>query len=111
MMSARNSAGYALITAMIITTVVSAFVIGFVSTVNTEQKISKNDTDYSSAFYAAEAGLEKLNSDLSKLFQTSVFPTASEISTIQGTTYQPVISGASYPTYSLTGGQSTRLTA
>jgi len=51
-------------TSLIVTAIITAFVVGFVSVVNTEQKISRNDTEYSSAFYAAEAGLEKLNSDL-----------------------------------------------
>src|SRR5712691_9420259 len=103
--------GYALITSLIVTVVVTGLVIGFISTLNTEQKIARNDTDYSSAFYAAEAGLEKLNSDLSKLFQQSVFPTQSAISGIQGTTSRPQLTGVTYGTYQVTGGQSTNLAA
>lgn len=103
--------GYALLTALIVTTVSSALVLGFISQVNTEQKIARNDTDYSGAFYAAEAGLEKLNSDLSKLFLQSVFPTQSSLTEIQTDDYRPGLPGTSYTNYTLTGGQSTRLTA
>jgi Tfp pilus assembly protein PilX len=111
MNSVKRCEGYALITSLIVTAVVTGLVIGFVNVVNTEQKIARNDTDYSSAFYAAEAGLEKLNSDLSKLFQASVFPTQSEITDIQASGKRPVLTGVTYSTYSASGGQSTTLTA
>ena len=101
--------GYALITSLIVTVVVTGLVIGFISTLNTEQKIARNDTDYSSAFYAAEAGLEKLNSDLSKLFQQSVFPTQSAIKGIQASSAQPQLDRVTYSIYSVSGGQSTTL--
>ncbi len=104
------SQGYAFVTSMIVLAVISALVIGFIQQVNTEQKIGRNDLDYAAAFYAAEAGLEKLNSDLSKEFQQSVFPTASMLASIQGAAYRPGLAGASYTTYSIIGGQSTRLT-
>jgi hypothetical protein len=105
----QDTRGYALITALIVTAVTAALVLGFINQVNTEQKISRNDTDYSGAFYAAEAGLEKLNSDLSKLFLQSVFPSQDDLGAIQGTAYQPQLDGVTFTGYSLTGGQSTRL--
>jgi Tfp pilus assembly protein PilX len=111
MNSAKRCEGYALITSLIVTAVITGLVIGFVNVVNTEQKIARNDTDYSSAFYAAEAGLEKLNSDLSKLFQASVFPTQTEIGDIQGAGARPALTNVTYPTYTVTGGQQTTLTA
>jgi Tfp pilus assembly protein PilX len=110
-MNNARSAGYALITSLILTAITAAFVVGFVSTVNTEQKVARNDTEYSSAFYAAEAGLEKLNSDLSKLFQRSVFPTQAQINDLMSSQARPVLDGISYSTYQVTGGQSTTLTA
>ncbi len=109
--TARPRNGYALITSMIVTVIVTGLVIGFISTVNTEQKIGRNDTDYASAFYAAEAGLEKLNSDLSKLFQQSVFPTQDAIGGIQAEAARPQLANVTYSTYAVVGGQSTRLTA
>ena len=106
-----TSDGYALITSMIVLAVVTALVVGFITQVNTGQKIGLNDLDYTSAFYAAEAGLEKLNADLSKLFLQSVFPTSVQLSAIQGTSYRPAMTTATYPGYSLIGGNSTRLSA
>src|SRR5581483_8813012 len=76
-----------------------------------QQKIGYNDSDYANAFYAAEAGLEKLNSDLSKQFFKTVYPSATQLATIQGSSYQPGISGITYTTYSLTGGQQAHLSA
>src|SRR5262245_12381140 len=108
---ARSNSGYVLITSLIVTVVITAFVIGFISTVNTEQKVSRNDTEYSSSFYAAEAGLEKLNSDLSRLFQQSVFPTQTQVSNLTATAAQPVLNGITYSSYQVTGGQSTTLSA
>src|SRR5687768_13702722 len=105
----RGNDGYALITALIITAIVTALVLGFLDQVRTEQKISQNDTDYSSAFYAAEAGLEKLNADLSKLFQMTTFPTTTQVAEIMTEDAQPNIPNIEYPTYEVTGGQSTRL--
>jgi Tfp pilus assembly protein PilX len=109
MKDARRNAGYALITSLIVTAIITAFVVGFVATVNTEQKVSRNDTEYSSAFYAAEAGLEKLNSDLSKLFQESVFPTQTQVGNLMASAAQPVLTGVTFSTYQVTGGQSTTL--
>src|SRR6478735_3260642 len=104
-MPTPNSKGYALITALIVVTVTAGLVLGFMSQVNTQTKIGYNDSDYSNAFYAAEAGLEKLNSDLSKQFYRSVYPSASQLATIQGASYQPNITSVTFTTYSLTGGQ------
>jgi Tfp pilus assembly protein PilX len=103
--------GYALITALIVTAVVTALVLGFIQQVNTEQKIARNDTDYSSAFYAAEAGLEKLNSDLSKLFQQTVFPTAAQLANLQADAARPALPTVTYITYEVVGGQNTTLDA
>jgi len=85
--------------------------VGFLAQVNTQQKIGYNDGDYSNAFYAAEAGLEKLNSDLSKLFFQTVYPTATQITNIQASSYQPGLPGVTYTTYSVVGGQQAHLAA
>jgi Tfp pilus assembly protein PilX len=106
-----NTQGYALITSLILLTITTGLVLGFLGQVNTLQKIGYNDSDYSTAFYAAEAGLEKLNSDLSKLFFQTVYPTTTQITNIQGSSYQPNFSGVTYTTYSLDGGQQAHLSA
>ncbi len=107
----ENEQGYALVTSLIILAVVSTLAISMVNKVNTEQKIAGNDLDFSSAFYAAEAGLEQMNSDLSKLFSLSVFPTAAQLAAVTNPANQPVISSVTYPTYTVTGGQNATLSA
>ena len=106
----RRQEGYALIVSLIVVVVTAGLVLGFIAQVNTQQKIGINDVDYGGAFYAAEAGLEKLNADLSKLFAETVFPTSSALSEIQDADHKPSISGVTYSTYSVSGGQLTRLT-
>src|SRR5205807_8541999 len=106
-----NTRGYALIISLIILTITSGLVLGFLAQVNTQQKIGYNNSDYSTAFYAAEAGLEKLNSDLSKLFFQTVYPSTTQITNIQGSSYQPGFPGVSFTTYSVVGGQQAHLTA
>jgi hypothetical protein len=108
---ADRNRGYALITAVVLTAVTTVLVIGFYNQVITEMKISRNDTDYSEAFYAAEAGLEKLNSDLSKLFLTAVFPTQAALEDLMDEDHQPVFPGVTFGRYELNGGQSAKLTA
>ncbi len=77
----------------------------------TEQNIAGNDLDYTNAFYAAEAGLENLNSDLSKLFQQTIFPSDAQINALEAPASRPSLPGVTYPEYTVTGGQSTNLTA
>jgi Tfp pilus assembly protein PilX len=105
----KDPRGYALIMALVVTAVTAALVLGFISQVNTEQKIAQNDTDYNGAFYAAEAGLEKLNSDLSKLFASKLFPTQADIATIMAANHQPNLPGITFRQYSAFGGQTTQL--
>jgi len=95
--------------ALIVTAVTAALVLGFIAQVNTEQKIASNDTDYSGAFYAAEAGLEKLNSDLSKLFAARLYPTQADVASIMATNHQPNLTGITFHQYSAFGGQTTQL--
>ncbi|MBI4473251.1 MAG: pilus assembly PilX N-terminal domain-containing protein [Acidobacteria bacterium] len=109
MIRKKREQGYALIMALIIAALVTALLIGFLDQVRIEQKVSQNDTDYSNAFYAAEAGLEKLNADLSKLFQQTTFPTTAQIAEIQTTDSQPQLTNITFLTYEIIGGQSTRL--
>ena len=106
-----NQHGYALITAMIVLVVLSVLVAGFVNQVITEQKISGNDLDYNSAFYAAEAGLEQLASDLSKIFTVTSFPSAAQIVAVTASDKRPVITRVTYSQYAVSGGQMTNVTA
>ena len=106
-----NRRGYALVTAMIVLAILSVLVAGFVNQVITEQKISGNDFDYNSAFYAAEAGLEQLSSDLSKTFTITSFPGAAQLAAVTASDKRPNILKVTYTQYTVAGGQMTNLTA
>lgn len=103
--------GFVLLTSLIVVMIMTGVIVSFVDQVNTEQRIGVNDLDSSNAFYAAEAGLEKQNADLSKLFQRTVFPTGAQLSALQSAAAQPTLPGISYPEYQIEGGQSTALSS
>lgn len=81
----RDERGAALITAMLIMMLMSALMIGFTSVVMSDQQYRYIDRDRVRAFYGAQSGVEKLNSDLSNLFLTNVAPTDAQITAL-GTT-------------------------
>ena len=103
--------GFVLLTSLIVIVIMTGLILAFVEQVRTEQNIAGNDLDYTNAFYAAEAGLEKQNADLSKLFQQTIFPTTAQIDAIEALASQPVLPDITYTEYTVTGGQSTNLTA
>jgi len=103
--------GFVLLTSLIVVVIMTGLIMGFLDQVRTEQNISGNDLDYTNAFYAAEAGLEKQNADLSKLFQLTIFPSTAQIDAIEASASRPVLPGVTYPEYTVTGGQSTNLSA
>jgi len=107
----QHERGYALITSLIVLAIMSALVAGFINQVVNEQKISGNDLDYNSAFYAAEAGLEQLNSDLSKLFALTSFPSTDQLADVVSADRRPNITSVNYTQYTVTGGQRTNLSA
>lgn len=90
---ARES-GIALLTTILILLLMSSLLVGFVLLVNSGQRLSGANNDYGKAFYAAEAGMEKMTADLGNLFDSTYAPTASQISTI--TSAPPVIADISY---------------
>ncbi|MBZ5648630.1 MAG: hypothetical protein LAN37_15580 [Acidobacteriia bacterium] len=78
--SARsNQQGFVLIAALLLLFLLSALAVGLIYTVNSETKISSNDQSNTLAYYNAEAGMEKMMSDLGQLYQVKAAPTAADI--------------------------------
>lgn len=94
----RRQGGIALVTVVMITALFSLMLAGFFLVVNGDQKITASARDHTQTFYGAEAGLEKMSSDLAAYFQKHTSPTLVQL---QGNLTQPsdepVISGISYP--------------
>jgi Tfp pilus assembly protein PilX len=78
--SARSTQqGFVLIAALLLLFLLSALAVGLIYTVNSETKISSNDQSNTLAYYNAEAGMEKMMSDLGQLYQVKAAPTALDI--------------------------------
>ena len=60
----------------------SSLLIGFILLITSGQKLSGINNDYSRAFYASEAGMEKITADLGTLFDTNYSPSAAQIAAI-----------------------------
>jgi Tfp pilus assembly protein PilX len=80
---ARRESGIALLTTILLLMLMSSLLVGFVILINSGQKLSGVNNDYSTAFYAAEAGMEKLTADVGTLFDTNYSPSATQITNIQ----------------------------
>jgi hypothetical protein len=75
--------GVALITALLILFLVSAMVIGMCWMVMTDQRLGGNNKDRETAFYGAEAGMEKLTADMGSAFTTNGKLTAPQVAAIE----------------------------
>jgi hypothetical protein len=80
---AERERGVALITAMLILILVSAMTIGMCWMVMSDQRLGGNNKDRETAFYGAEAGMEKLTADLGAEFTTEGKVTAADVTAIE----------------------------
>lgn len=75
--------GAALATAILILGILGAIAITVLAVVGKEAKIAGSDVKRTQAFYAAAAGIEKMTTDFSGLFQITSRPTAGQLLAIQ----------------------------
>jgi Tfp pilus assembly protein PilX len=93
--------GFALLSSLIILFLLSALAVAiFYSTVS-ERANSGTDLQKNTAYYASEAAMEKMTSDLGNLYQTDKSPSILQINSVTNATYQPNISNASYTEYNI----------
>lgn len=86
--------GVALITVLLVLVLVSAMVVGMSWMVMTDQRLGGNNGNRETAFYGAEAGMEKLTSDLGNMFVQKGSVSASDLAGI--VTITPPIPGVTY---------------
>ncbi|MGB2591577.1 MAG: hypothetical protein WBG02_16725 [Candidatus Acidiferrum sp.] len=98
----RRESGIALLTTLLLMMLMSSLLVGFILLISSGQKLSGVNNDYSRAFYASEAGMEKLTADLGTLFDTNYAPSAAEINAIAAA--PPTIPGIQYLRYDGTSG-------
>ena len=93
-MKTRRESGIALIAALLVMVLLSALLVGFIVSINSEQSLIGNDRDQNRAFYASLAGLEQLTADLGTLFNTNYAPSVAQINAL--TSNVPDIPHVSY---------------
>ncbi|MGA8622320.1 MAG: PilX N-terminal domain-containing pilus assembly protein [Candidatus Sulfotelmatobacter sp.] len=98
--STRDSRGFTLIAALLMTLLLSALAVGLLYLVNNEQRMGNNDLEGNLAYYGAEAGIENLTAQLSTLYQTSQTPDSTSINALTN--------AANYPT-AVTGSNITNM--
>ena len=80
--AANREKGIALITSLLILFLVSAMVIGMTWMVMSDSRLGGNNKDRETAFYGAEAGMEKLTADMGAAFTANGKLTAADIASV-----------------------------
>jgi PilX N-terminal len=98
--------GVALITALLVLIMVSAIVVGMCWMVMTDQRLGGNNKSREVAFYGAEAGMEKMTTDVANQFALKGSLGAADVATIEGlqpTTLPGIqyLNGAGASTYTI----------
>jgi hypothetical protein len=92
----NRQAGIALLTTLLLLVLMSSLMVGFVLLVMSGQRLSGMNNDSSRAFYAAEAGMEKLTADLGNLFSANYAPSSAAVLAMQNTPPNLAAQGISY---------------
>src|SRR5580698_6957933 len=94
-MRTRNSRGFTLIAALLLTLLLSGLAIGLIYLVTNEQHMGNNDLGNNLAYYGAESGMENLTSQLALLYQSSQAPNAASITALTApANYPTAITGS-----------------
>lgn len=94
----RGQRGAALIGALLLLFMAAALAVGITYLVMSERKVSGSDAENNSAYYAAEAGMEKMMADLANLYSIRQAPTVAEITNLAN--FPPALPNVTYPEYS-----------
>ena len=96
-----RESGFVLVATLVIMVILVAMLAGAIYSTTSERINSASDDRKNLAFYAAEAGMEKLTADLGILYSQYKSPTVAQLQGLGSTTNQPVISSASYTEYTV----------
>jgi len=98
----EQEAGIALLTTILLLFLMSSLLVGFAVLLLSNQQLAGANNDQVTAFYAAEAGMEKMTADLGNLFSQTYSPSISQINTLE--TQAPPITAFPGITYSTGDG-------
>jgi hypothetical protein len=85
----RKDAGIALLTTILLLFLMSSLLVGFAVLLLSNQQLAGANNDQVVAFYAAEAGMEKMTADLGNLFSQTYSPSISQINGLETSPYGP----------------------
>src|SRR3984893_14316893 len=95
----RSEKGVALITTLLLLTLLSAIAVALVYKLNHEQHLQGADSGNTVAYYGAEAGMEKMMADLSLLYTQKAAPTNCDIVALETTPPNAAAVGTTYREY------------
>ena len=87
----RKDAGIALLTTILLLFLMSSLLVGFAVLLISNQQLAGANNDQVTAFYAAEAGMEKMTADLANLFSQTYSPSGTEITALETTPNGPPV--------------------
>jgi hypothetical protein len=93
-----NAKGFTLIASLLILVLLSGVAIGLMYMTNTEVRVGGNNLENNLAYYGAEAGMEKMTSDLGNLFNNSA-PNLGAINALQA--FPPTVPNIAYSSYQI----------
>jgi hypothetical protein len=88
--------GVALITALFVLILVTALAVGMCWMVMTDQRLGGNNQFRETAFYGAEAGMEKLTADVGTTFANQGSLSTADMTTLTSVANQPTITGIQF---------------
>src|ERR1700722_14176629 len=92
----KSQKGVALVAVLLMLALMSAMAVALVYKVNHEQHLQAADSGNTAAYYGAEAGMEKMMSDLSLLYTQIHAPTNCDIVALQATPPNQAAVGTTY---------------
>jgi len=93
--------GFALLTVLILVLVISAIAAGIMYSTIAEQSNAGIDQQRNTAYYAAEAAMEKMTSDLGTLYTFNKAPGITQINGLTAPSYYPGVTNATFQEYSI----------
>src|SRR3984893_4205780 len=100
--ASNTQRGIALVSVLLLLVVMSAMSVALYYKVIHEQRLQQADSGNTGSYYGAEAGMEKMMSDLSLLYTQKAAPNTCDIATLQATPPPQAAVGSTYPEYVIT---------
>lgn len=91
--------GFTLIAALLLLLLMSGLAVGLMYMTSTEARVGSNDMENNLAYYGAEAGMEKMTSDLGNLYQTNQAPSAGSITALNA--FPPTVPHVTFTEYNI----------